>query len=78
VGPKFFQWEGVIRIWTRGQNLAQKSKCSESPKNKWMHRPCRHEPNALQIGSNGHWMREISRSIQFSKQSKNMLTVQSV
>jgi hypothetical protein len=32
-GPKAFQWEGVIKIWTRGQNFAQFSKCSECDEN---------------------------------------------
>jgi hypothetical protein len=26
VGPKSFQWEGVIKIWTRGQNFSSKIK----------------------------------------------------
>jgi hypothetical protein len=73
VGPKSFQWEGVIRIWTRGQNLAQKSKCSESLQNKQVHRPHRHEPNALRTGSNRHRMSEISRSVRFAKQAKKIV-----
>jgi hypothetical protein len=44
VGPKAFQWEGVIKIWTRGQNLAQKSMFSELPQNKWVCSPHHHEP----------------------------------
>jgi hypothetical protein len=36
------------------------------------HRPHRHEPNATHLGSNGHRMREISRSVQIDKQAKKM------
>jgi hypothetical protein len=79
VGPKSFQWEGVIKIWTRGQNLAQKSKFSELPQNERVRSPHRHEPNATHLGSNRRRMREISRSVRIVKQAKkNVLTVQSV
>jgi hypothetical protein len=33
VGPKAFQWEGVIKIWTRGQKFAQFSKFSDCNRN---------------------------------------------
>jgi hypothetical protein len=62
----------VIRIWTRGQNLAQKSKFSELPQNKWVCSPHRHEPNATRLGSNGRRMSEISRSVRIVKQAKKM------
>jgi hypothetical protein len=69
----------MIKIWTRGQNLAQKSKFSELPQNEWVRSPRRHEPNATRLGSNGRRMREISRSVRIAKQvKKNVLTVQSV
>ena len=70
MGQKSFQWKGVIRIWTRGQNLAQKSKCSESLQNGQVCRSHPHEPNTLKTGSNGHWMSEISHFFQFAKQTK--------
>jgi hypothetical protein len=73
VGPKSFQWEGVIKIWTRGQNLAQKSKFSELPQNERVCSPRRHEPNATRLGSNGRRMREISRSVRIVKQAKKKL-----
>jgi hypothetical protein len=72
VGPKSFQWEGVIKIWTRGQNLAQKSKFAELPQNKWVRSPRRHEPNTIHLGSNGCRMREISCSVQIFKQAKKI------
>jgi hypothetical protein len=74
VGPKAFQWEGVIKIWTRGQNLAQKSKFSELPQNERVRSPRRHEPNATHLGSNGRRMREISRSVRIAKQVKKIVT----
>jgi hypothetical protein len=70
VGPKAFQWEGVIRIWTRGQILPQKSKFSELPKNKWVCSPRRHEPNAIRFVSNGRRERKLSRSVRIAKQVK--------
>jgi hypothetical protein len=60
----------VIRIWTRGQNLAQKSKFSELPQNERVHNPHRHEPNATRSGSNKCHMSEISCSIRIVKQAK--------
>jgi hypothetical protein len=79
VGPKAFQWEGVIKIWTRGQILAQKSMISELPQNKHEHIPRRHEPNATRFVSNGRREREISRFVRQVKQVKIlMLTGQSV
>jgi hypothetical protein len=79
VGPKAFQWEGVIKIWTRGQILAQKSKFLELPQNERERSPRRHEPNATRLGSNGRREREISRSVRIVKQvKKGTLTVQSV
>jgi hypothetical protein len=48
----------MIKIWTRGQNLAQKSKFSELPQNERVRSPHRHEPSATRLGSNGRWMRE--------------------
>jgi hypothetical protein len=69
----------MIKIWTRGQNLAQKSKFLELPQNERVCSPRRHEPNATHLGSNGHRMREISRSVRIAKQvKKKLLTVQSV
>jgi hypothetical protein len=72
VGPKAFQWEGVIKIWTRGQNLAQKSKFSELPQNERVCSPHCHEPNTTHLGSNGHRMREISRYVRIAKHVKKM------
>jgi hypothetical protein len=60
----------MIRIWTRGQNFAQKSKFSELPQNEQVHSPRRHEPNATHLGSNGRRMSEISRSVRIVKQAK--------
>jgi hypothetical protein len=79
VGPKSFQWEGMIKIWTRGQNLAQKSTFSELPQNEQERIPHHHEPNATCLGSNRDREREISRSVRIVKQvKKGMLTVQSI
>jgi hypothetical protein len=64
----------VIKIWTRGQNLAQKSKFSELPQNEHERSPRRHEPNATHLGSNGHREREISRSVRIVKQVKKIVT----
>jgi hypothetical protein len=76
VGPKSFQWEGVIKIWTRGQILAQKSKFSELPQNERERSPHHHEPNTTRLVSNGHQEREISRSVRIVKQvKKGTLTV---
>jgi hypothetical protein len=60
----------VIKIWTRGQNLAQKSKFSEFPQNERERSPRRHEPNATHLGSNGRRVSEISRSVRIVKQVK--------
>ena len=69
----FVNIDGIlIKIWTRGQNLAQKSKFSELPQNEWVRIPHRHEPNATRLGSNGRQLREISRSVQNDKQAKKM------
>jgi hypothetical protein len=62
----------LIKIWTRGQNLAQKSKFSELPQNEQERSPHHHEPNATQFGSNRRHMREISRSVRITKQVKKM------
>jgi hypothetical protein len=70
VGPKSFQWEGVIKIWTRGQILAQKSTFSELPQNERERSPRRCEPNATRFVSNGRREREISRSVRIVKQVK--------
>jgi hypothetical protein len=72
VGPKAFQWEGVIKIWTRGQILAQKSTFSELPQNERERSPRHHEPNATRFVSNGRREREISRSVRIVKQVKKM------
>jgi hypothetical protein len=72
VGPKAFQWEGVIKIWTRGQILAQKSTFSELPQNERERSPRHHEPNAICFVSNGRREREISRSVRKVKQGKKM------
>jgi hypothetical protein len=65
---------------SRGSNFAQNSKCLESLQIERERRPCRHEPNATRLGSNGCREREISCSVQNDKQAKkkNVLTVQSV
>jgi hypothetical protein len=68
----------MIRIWTRGQILPQKSKFSELPKNKWVCSPRRHEPNAIRFVSNGRRERKLSRSVRRAKQVKKVLTGQSV
>jgi hypothetical protein len=60
----------MIRIWTRGQILPQKSKFSELPKNKWVCSPRRHEPNAIRFVSNGRRERKLSRSVRQAKQVK--------
>jgi hypothetical protein len=60
----------MIRIWTRGQILPQKSKFSELPKNKWVCSPRRHEPNAIRFVSNGRRERKLSRSVRIAKQVK--------
>jgi hypothetical protein len=62
----------LIKIWTRGQILAQKSTFSELPQNECERRPRRHEPNATRFVSNGRREREISRSVQIVKQGKKM------
>jgi hypothetical protein len=49
----------LIRIWTRGQILPQKSKFSELPQNKWVCSPRHHEPNAIRFVSNGHRERKL-------------------
>jgi hypothetical protein len=61
-----------------GQILAQKSKCSKSLQNEQERRPHHKKSNALQTGSNVHRMSEISRSVQFAKHGKKLLTVQSI
>jgi hypothetical protein len=60
----------VIKIWTRGQILAQKSTFSELPQNERERSPRRHEPNATRFVSNGRREREISRSVRIVKQVK--------
>ena len=78
MGPKSFQWEGMIKIWTKGQILAQKSMFSELPQNECERSHCRHEPNATRFVSNGRREREILRSVQIIKKVKKVLTVQSI
>jgi hypothetical protein len=73
VGPKAFQWEGMIRIWTRGQNFAQKSKFSKLPQIERVCRPRRHKPNTTYLGSNRHRMSDISRSVRIVKQAKKIV-----
>ena len=69
----------MIKIWTRGQILAQKLTFSKLPQNKWVCSPRRHEPNTIRFVSNEHRKREISRSVRQVKQVKIlMLTGQSV
>jgi hypothetical protein len=69
---------------THDKNLDQeakfnpKIKCSESLQNEQVRSPRHHEPNSLRMGSNEHWMREISRSVRFSKQGKKLSILQSV
>jgi hypothetical protein len=69
----------VIKIWTRGQNLAQKSKFSELPQNKQVRSPRRHEPNATRLGSNRTSdERDIAICSNLQTGKKKVLTVQSV
>jgi hypothetical protein len=68
----------MIKIWTRGQILAQKSTFSELPQNERERSPCRHEPNATRLISNGHREQEILRFVQIIKQVKKVLIVQSI
>jgi hypothetical protein len=58
---------GMIKIWTRGQILAQKSTFSELPQNEREHSPRRHESNAICFVSNGRREREILRSVRIAK-----------
>jgi hypothetical protein len=60
----------MIKIWTRGQILAQKSTFSELPQNERERSPHHHEPNATRFVSNGRREREISRSVRIVKQVK--------
>jgi hypothetical protein len=62
----------LIKIWTRGQNLAQKSMFSKLPQNEQERSPHHQKPNTTQFGSNRRHMREISRSVQITKQVKKM------
>jgi hypothetical protein len=70
VGPKAFQWEGVIKIWTRGQNLLK----FQSARNAMKMVPLRpsHLPDSGGIFtfSNGVRMEKISRSVRRAKQAK--------
>ena len=75
MGPKAFQWEGVIKIWTRGQILAQKSTFLEFPQNKRECSPHHHEPNATHFISNKHREREISRYVRIVKQVRQKKSV---
>jgi hypothetical protein len=69
----------LIKIWTRGQILAQKSTFSELPQNERECSPHRHKPNAICFVSNGHREKEIFRSVRIAKQEKKRtLTRQSV
>jgi hypothetical protein len=67
---EFHEKDLLIRIWTRGKFFSQKSKFSELPQNEQVRSPHRHEPNATHLGSNGHRMSEISRSVRNIKQEK--------
>jgi hypothetical protein len=70
VGPKSFQWEGVIRIWTRDQNLLN----FQSARNAMKTVPLRpsHSPDCGGIFTftNGVRMEKISRSVRRAKQAK--------
>jgi hypothetical protein len=69
----------LIKIWTRGQILAQNSTFSELPQNERERSPRHHEPNAIRFVSNGRREREISRSVRIVKEAKKRtLTGQSV
>jgi fructose-1,6-bisphosphatase len=69
---------------THDKNLDQearfnpKIKCSELLQNKQVRIPHHQKPNSLRMGSNEHWMSEISRSVQFAKQGKKLSIVQSI
>ena len=65
----------LIKIWTRGQILAQKSTFSELPQIRRERSPHRHESNAIRFISNGRRERKIWRSVRKVKQGKKMLTV---
>jgi hypothetical protein len=76
VGPKSFQWEGVIKIWTRGQILLKFQSARNATKTVPL-RPSRlPDSGGIFTLSNGHRMEKISRSVRQAKQAKNlMLTV---
>jgi hypothetical protein len=65
-----FASQVVIKIWTRGQILVQKSNFSELPQNEQERIPHHHEPNATRFVSNRHREREIFRSVRIVKQAK--------
>jgi hypothetical protein len=50
----------MIKIWTRGQILAQKSTFSKFPQNERELSPRHHEPNATRFVSNGRRERDIA------------------
>jgi hypothetical protein len=57
---KCYLWSGsMIKIWTRGQNLAPKSTFSELPQTGSERSPRHHEPNAIRFVSNRRHERKI-------------------
>jgi hypothetical protein len=52
------------------QILLKNSKCSKSLQIEQERRPCHYEPNATRLGSNRHWEKEISCSVQIYKHAK--------
>ena len=79
MGPKAFQWEGVIRIWTRGLKNAQFSKCSEYNENGAIASVSFPDSDGIFIFANGVRMGKLSRSVRRAKQvKKNVLTGQAV
>jgi hypothetical protein len=69
----------VIKIWTRGQILAQKSTFSELPQNEREHSPRHHEPNATSFRlKQKSRARDIAICSNRQTGKKRMLTGQSV
>jgi hypothetical protein len=72
VGPKAFQWEGVIKIWTRGQNLLKFQSARNATKMVPL-RPSRlPDSGGIFTFSNGVRMEKISRSVRRAKQAKKI------
>jgi hypothetical protein len=70
VGPKAFQWEGVIKIWTRGQNLLNFQSARNATKTVPL-RPSRlPDSGGIFTFANGVRMEKLSRSVRRAKQAK--------